>query len=67
MTAGTLIAGLLLSAVGFGYFLYGRRQRRAVPFISGLGLLAIPFLLDSMVAMLVTAGVLAALPFVLKL
>jgi hypothetical protein len=62
----TLTVGMVLSAVGFGYFLYGRRQRRTMPFLSGLGLLATPFVLDSATAMLLCGAVLAALPFVMK-
>ena len=67
MSTSFLLVAVVISAVGLGYLMYGRRQRRGMPFIAGLGLVFAPHLIDSlMLTVLVGAG-LAALPFVVKL
>lgn len=66
MNQGTLIASVVLGAIGVGYLVYGRRQRRVAPFLAGLGLCAVPYAFDSVLALLASAAALLALPFVLR-
>jgi hypothetical protein len=67
MNESTIVAAMLFSAIGFGYFIYGRKQRRTVPFVSGIGLFAIPYLIDSNLLLLGAGAVLLALPFLVKI
>ncbi len=67
MNESTLVAAMLFSAIGFGYFIYGRKQRRTVPFLSGIGLFAIPYLIDSNFLLMCAGAVLLALPFLVKI
>ena len=46
MSAATLFAGLLFGAVGMGAFAYGRKQRRALPFLIGVALMVYPYFFD---------------------
>ncbi len=62
-----LLLGLLLSAVGIGYLVYGRRQQAPVFFIAGLGLLTIPFFIGSNSTLLITGAVVGAAPFLIRL
>jgi len=63
MQTASLLIGVLLSAVGLGLLVYGRRQQSITPFICGLGLLLAPYLIDD-VWLLAGAGVaLTIVPF----
>ncbi len=66
MTPTELTVGVLLGALGLGYFVYGRRQRRAMPFLSGLGLFVIPYAIDPVPGQLVAGAVLLTLPAFFK-
>lgn len=43
MDTGTIIAGFLVSIVGFSVFLYGKKQARLPQLIAGMLLMACPF------------------------
>ncbi|MBL9141019.1 MAG: hypothetical protein JNK53_04055 [Phycisphaerae bacterium] len=43
MDASTLISGLIFGAIGMGFFVYGKKQKAAVPLLSGLALIAVPY------------------------
>ncbi len=62
----TLVWGMLFGSIGMGYFLYGRKQRRAMPFIAGLGLMSFPYFVDGDVFIVLFGAMLIAAPFLLK-
>ena len=66
MTPGSLFLMVLFGSLGFGYLLYGRRQRSLVAGVCGLLLLIVPYVIVSYVPLLVVGCVLAALPFVVR-
>ncbi len=66
MTEGSLVASLVFGSVGFGYMLYGRRQRNVVAFVAGLGLIALPYAVHAAWALAVTGLVLLAAPILLR-
>jgi uncharacterized membrane protein len=66
-SAGMLLWGLLFSSIGLGYFMYGRKQRKVVPLICGLCLMAYPYFISNL-GVLVGVGVLVcAVPYFLRL
>lgn len=58
--------GVIFGSIGFGFFLYGKKQNVIIPIISGIGLMAIPYLISSALVLVSTGIVLMALPFVVK-
>ena len=58
--------GLLFGSIGLGYVIYGRRQRRTMAFVAGLGLIGLPYLVDGPLWMLGVGAALLALPFVVE-
>ncbi|GAA5784823.1 hypothetical protein GCM10007860_17480 [Chitiniphilus shinanonensis] len=62
-TPGSLFLGLMLNALGMAYFWFGRRQRRAMPLLSGLGLMVLPYLVSGLAWTLGLGALLAGLPF----
>ncbi len=52
LDAGSLIAGFVVSGVGFVLFTYGRKMGRAPHFVVGLILMIFPYFVPSVLAML---------------
>jgi len=65
---GSLFLSILISAVGLGFFIYGKKQRRAPQLIAGVVLMGYSYFVGSVVWMLViAAGVLTALWSIVRL
>ena len=67
MSTATLILGILFSAIGCGYLVYGRKQRRAVPFVVGVFLLVLPAVVSNAWAEAGVGAILVALPYFIRL
>jgi hypothetical protein len=63
LDAGSLIAGLVVSGVGYVFFSYGRKMSRAPHFITGLVLMVFPYFIPSVLAMLAVGALLCGLLF----
>jgi len=61
-----LIWGVLFGAIGFGYFLYGRKQKAAMPFLCGIALCFFPYFVSNVYMMVLIGAVLLALPYFIK-
>ena len=46
-----LLASLVWSSVGFGYFIYGKKQQSIIPLIGGLLMVTISFMVGSALGM----------------
>ncbi|NJN51562.1 MAG: hypothetical protein HC809_07070 [Gammaproteobacteria bacterium] len=66
MNDQTLIWGVLFGSIGLGYAMYGRRQKRVVPFVAGLGLIGYTYFVDSTAAIVLIGLALLAAPFIVK-
>ena len=62
-----IIWGMLFGAIGFGYFLYGRKQKVAMPFVSGIALCFFPYFVSNVYLMVSIGVVLLALPYFIKI
>jgi len=59
---GGLFAAILLSAIGLGFFTYGKKQHRPPPTLAGLVIMFLPYFIPGLLWSLVaTAAVLGAL------
>ncbi len=62
LSASSLFANILVSTVGFGFFLYGKKQRRVPQLVTGVVLMVYPYFVNGAIAMLaIGAGIVAAL------
>ena len=66
MTTSLLLWGVLFGSVGFGYFLYGKKQRAAVPLVSGLALMVFPYFISNTVTLVLAGAAIAALPYFVR-
>lgn len=67
MSTSLLLWGVLFSSIGFGFFLYGKKQRAVVPLVCGLVLMIYPYFVSN-TALLVAIGVVfLVLPYFIRL
>ncbi len=67
MNTASLLWSLLFGSIGLGYFVYGRKQRAAVPFVCGIALMVFPYFVSNSVVLVVTGAAIAALPYFVRL
>jgi hypothetical protein len=58
LSPATLVVGFLVSSVGFGLFLYGKRATRFPQLLTGLALMVYPLFVHGALAMLAVGAVL---------
>ena len=61
-----LFLGMLFSAVGVGYFIYGKRQTLIVSMLCGAALIAYPWFVSSALWIVIIGIVLMAIPFLVR-
>jgi hypothetical protein len=62
-----LLWGLLFGSIGFGFFIYGKKQKAVVPLIAGIVLCVIPFFIVNVYALVVAGVVCMAIPFFIRI
>ncbi|HZV01444.1 MAG TPA: hypothetical protein VFF73_32320 [Planctomycetota bacterium] len=60
LDAGSLFASLAISSVGFGIFLYGKKQKRLPHLLAGVALMAYPYFVPGVLPMIAIAVVVVA-------
>ena len=63
----TFLIGIITGAFGMAYIVYGWRQTRFVPLISGVFLCVYSYFIDSVVWLCVVGGLLLVAPFIIDL
>ena len=66
-TEASLFWGLIFGAIGFGFALYGKKQRKPVPLVCGIALMVYPYFVGSSFAMIAIGAVLMAIPYFVRL
>lgn len=61
-----LLWNVVLSSFGLGYFIYGKKQAKALPLACGIGLMIFPYFIDQAWALFAIGGLLLALPWLLR-
>lgn len=67
MSIAYLFWGMVFSSVGFGYFLYGKKQTRFLAMVCGMGLMIYPFFVSSTGWVIVIGTVLMAIPYFVRM
>ena len=61
-----LLWGLLFGSIGFGFFLYGKRQKTVVPLITGIVLCVVPYFISNVYVLVGVGVVLIAIPYFVR-
>ena len=64
MDGNQILAGLLISTVGFGFFLYGKKQSRAPQLVGGLLLMGYPYVVPGLLPTIGVGGLIMLLMYV---
>jgi len=62
-----LIWGMVFGAIGFGFFLYGKKQKAIVPLITGIALFIFPYFISNIYLLVLTGAILIVLPYFIKI
>ena len=66
MSEASLLWGVLFSAIGVGYFIYGRRQGKTIPLMCGVVLLVYPYFMPNTAVLLVIGAIFVAVPYFIR-
>ena len=64
-TGGSIIAMVVFSIIGLGYFSYGKKSQQLLMVICGIGLMGYSYFIDGTLPIILIGLALSALPFVL--
>lgn len=67
VTGSWLLWGMLFGAIGLGFFVYGRKQRRVVPLVCGLALMVFPYFVSNVFMLVIIGIALMAVPHFLRI
>lgn len=62
MNTATLLLGVLFSAIGLGYFIYGKKQQQIVPLVCGIVLIIYPYFIANAVLLTIIGLALCIAP-----
>ena len=62
-----LIWAMVFGSIGFGYFIYGKKQKAVVPLISGIALLIFPYFVSNLYLLVIVGMGLVAVPYFVKI
>ena len=62
-----LLWGLLFGSVGLGFFVYGRKQKAAVPLVCGLILMVFPYFVSNTILLVAIGLTLLAVPYFVRI
>ena len=67
LSASFLFANLIWGTVGFGYFIYGKKQSSWVPMVGGVVMIAVSYIVGSALLMTVLSlGIIGAVYYICK-
>ena len=66
-STAVLLWGLLFGSIGFGFFLYGRKQKAVVPLIAGIALCVVPYFIANVYVLVLVGLVLMAIPYFVRM
>ena len=67
MDTSSLLWGLLFGSIGFGYLIYGRKQKAIVPLVCGLALMIYPYFVANTILLVAVGVALMAVPYFVRI
>lgn len=66
MNTAELLWGVLFSSIGLGFFIYGRRQNKLIPLLSGVALMIVPYFMPNTAALVIVGLIFIAVPYFVR-
>lgn len=67
LDTSVLLWGLLFGSIGLGFFLYGRKQRKVVPFVCGVALMIFPYFVPNTILLVMIGVALIGVPYFVRM
>ena len=67
MNTSMLLWSLLFSSIGLGFFIYGKKQKAAIPLLCGLGLMIYPYFVSNTLLLVGIGVALMVLPYFVRI
>jgi len=61
-----LLLSVLFSSIGVGYLIYGRKQKKSIPFFVGIGLSVYTYAISNTIAIIIIGIILMFIPKFIK-
>ncbi len=65
--ASLLVWGMVFGSIGLGFFIYGKKQKAIVPFVTGIALFIFPYFIADVYILVLTGTALVALPYFVRI
>lgn len=62
-----LLWGVVFGSIGFGFFLYGKKQKAVVPLITGIALCIFPYFISNVYILVLVGVMLMAVPYFVRM
>ncbi len=62
-----LFWGMFFGSIGLGFFMYGKKQKRIVPFLVGMALFVFPYFISDVYLLVLTGTALVVTPYFIRL
>ena len=62
-----LLWAMLFGSIGLGFFIYGKKQKAVIPFVTGIGLFVFPYFITDVYMMVLTGVAIMVLPYFVRL
>ncbi len=63
----SLLWMVLFGSIGVAYFVYGRKHKLAMPFLSGIGLMVFPYFVSGTFLLVAIGAILIAMPYFIRI
>ena len=61
-----IVLGFIFGTIGFGFFMYGKKQQKFISLGVGIALMGFPYFVKSVILSLIIGAVLIAVPFFIR-
>jgi hypothetical protein len=58
---------MIFGSIGLAYFVYGKKQSRVVPLVSGIALMVFPYLVSNRILLVILGVLLSVIPYFIRL
>ena len=62
-----LLWGILFGSIGLGFFVYGKKQKKLIPFLVGIALFIFPYFISNVIVLVGVGVGLVALPYFVRI
>ncbi len=63
----SLLWGVVFGSIGFGFFVYGKKQHAVVPLVCGVGLMTMPYVVSNLILLVAIGVALIVVPYFVRI